>query len=94
MAQYDEEELKMRASLFDMAVPVVGIINLFAISEWGILQTKYGFSETDYPALKLMIDNMRDMKTFRTLTENPLLKMAMISNPMEDEKKDDDQSEN
>lgn len=90
MDRYDEEELKMRSSMFDLSIPIAMLLNKFAISEWETLQMKYGFSETDYPALKQMIDNMRDTNSFKMLRENPLLKLAMISNPIPEKQKEED----
>lgn len=90
MAEYKEEELKMRALAFDLAIPITIMLNMFAVSEWDILQARYGFSENDYPALKRTIGNMRNVDQMRKLYESPLLKMASISNPPTEKKNRDD----
>lgn len=90
MAEYNEEELKMRGMAFDLAVPIAMMLNMFTVAEWEVLQARYGFSENDYPALKRTIDGMRDVNSFKELTANPLLKLAAMSNPPTEEKKEDD----
>lgn len=90
MAQYDEEELKMRSSMYDLAVPLTRMINLFMIWEWDALRARYRFSEDDYPALKRMINSLRDPSPFDELCKNPMLKLAMITNPTLDKTEDGD----
>lgn len=90
MAEYDEEELKMRASMFDASVWIMKMLNVMAVGEWNMLKMKYHFSGDEYPALESMVKRLSDKDAFKNLCGNPLIKMAMISNPKVDETKNEE----
>ena len=82
--KYDKEEMKRRDLIFEITKLDVLCSSVLEVIEWEKLKETYKFQDSDYPTLaravasaKSLLEN--DSAAYRTLFENPLTKLAIIS---------------
>ena len=97
--QYDKEEMARRSLIYELA-KLDTMCNAFLEAlEWDQMKEKYGFKDEDWPNVARVVNASKallnpESKGFQQLFDNPLTKLAIISQPFDvfkktEEEKDD-----
>lgn len=96
--KYDEIEMKIREQNFELAKGFTLLHSLLLVGEWDTMKAIYGFTDERFPIMASEVENARQLldknsPAHKAIFENPLTKLAVISQPMENKKDEDKKNE-